>query len=236
MLVLAGAAARFLTASPRLARGFVFALFIGFAAESIAARPRYLSYFNFIAGGSSGGYRHLVDSNIDVGQDLIELQRWLAAHEGRDRLPVFLSYFGPADPVHHGIRAVRFGDNGFDARPRAFPTTVTGGRFCISVTLFQGLYTLVPGPWTDEREALYARLLDGNSKRVQSAAEAMTLEHLKFARLRAYLATAPPETRIGHSILVFKLPSSEVGAALYAPWSEVRRLIAARDQPAGARR
>lgn len=234
MLILAAAAAHFLTAGPRPARALIIILLLWFAAESLWARPRYLSYFNSLAGGPAGGYRHLVDSNIDVGQDLIELRRWLETHDGAEskpESPIFLSYFGPADPVRHGIHAVRFGDNGFDARPRSFPVSVKGGRFCVSVTLFQGMYTLTPGPWTPERDALYRRLLDNNSKHTQTAGEAITLEHLQFARLRSYLATARPEARIGHSILVFKLNDHEVGTALYAPWADVRQLISARDLP-----
>ena len=39
--------------------------------------PDYLSYFNPLAGGTRGGYRHLTDSNVDWGQDLPALAAWL---------------------------------------------------------------------------------------------------------------------------------------------------------------
>ncbi len=39
--------------------------------------PHYLTFFNEIAGGATGGYRYLVDSNLDWGQNLWDLKRWL---------------------------------------------------------------------------------------------------------------------------------------------------------------
>jgi hypothetical protein len=219
MLILAGGAAVLLRQSSRLARGVVVVLAGWFAAESLWIRPDYLAYFNALAGGPANGYRHLVDSNVDAGQDLIALRRWLdaSAPPGGRKEPVFLSYFGPADPVTHGIRAIRFADQGFDARPRVLPAPVRGGWFCVSVTLFQGLYTLTPGPWTKGEETLYRQLLEIATTRTPSAAEATTIEHLQFARLRLFLAGRKPEARVGYSILVFHLSDAEVGQALYGP-------------------
>ena len=34
------------------------------------AFPNYLAYFNQIAGGAKGGYRHLIDSNLDWNQNI----------------------------------------------------------------------------------------------------------------------------------------------------------------------
>jgi hypothetical protein len=64
--------------------------------------PHDLAYFNEFAGGPRNGYRSLVDSNLDWGQDLKGLKSWLDAHEVRD--PIWLSYFGIADPRYYGIR------------------------------------------------------------------------------------------------------------------------------------
>ncbi|HJQ83623.1 MAG TPA: glycosyltransferase family 39 protein [Candidatus Binatia bacterium] len=63
--------------------------------------PHHLSYFNELVGGPTGGILHLDDSNIDWGQDLPSLRRWLDAHPG---LPVRLDYFGAARPGTYGIR------------------------------------------------------------------------------------------------------------------------------------
>jgi len=231
MLVLAGGAACWLREGSRLGRALVAGLAVWFAIESLSIRPYYLAYFNALAGGPSNGYRHLVDSNVDAGQDLIALQRWLDTHappRGGQAPPVYLSFFGPADPVAHGIHATRFADNGFDARPRAMPVHVQGGLFCISVTLYQGLYTLAPGPWTAERESLYQRLIAVATKRRPTAAEAVTIEHLQFARLRHFLTARPPNARVGYSILIFRLSDAEIAEAFYAPLPIVERTIARR--------
>ena len=39
------------------------------ALESLRVAPHYLAYFNQLAGGPAGGYKVLVDSNLDWGQD-----------------------------------------------------------------------------------------------------------------------------------------------------------------------
>jgi hypothetical protein len=46
------------------------------AVSSLAVYPHSLSYFNEIAGGPLRGPAHLLDANIDWGQDLFELKRW----------------------------------------------------------------------------------------------------------------------------------------------------------------
>jgi hypothetical protein len=49
-------------------------------ASSLWIYPHSLSYFNELVGGPKGGHWHLLNSNIDWGQDLLFLKRWLAAH------------------------------------------------------------------------------------------------------------------------------------------------------------
>jgi hypothetical protein len=53
--------------------------------------PYYLAYFNELAGGPANGYKFLVDSNLDWGQDIKTLSAWL---NKRGNPPVVLSYFG----------------------------------------------------------------------------------------------------------------------------------------------
>lgn len=55
-----------------------------FTLETFAAAPYFLSYFNEIGGGISGGYRYVTDSNYDWGQDLLRLQKFVAAHSEID--------------------------------------------------------------------------------------------------------------------------------------------------------
>lgn len=62
--------------------------------------PHYLSYFNPIAGGPANGYRVLIDSNVDWGQDLLRLQKWMAT---TGTASVRLGWFGTADPDYYGL-------------------------------------------------------------------------------------------------------------------------------------
>ena len=62
--------------------------------------PDYLAYFNVLAGGPDNGWRSLVDSNIDWGQDLAQLATYVE-REGVDE--IWLSYFGEGRPDYYGI-------------------------------------------------------------------------------------------------------------------------------------
>lgn len=50
--------------------------------SSVWTYPHSLSYFNELAGGPTCGAEHLLDSNIDWGQDLWYLKQWLNDHPG----------------------------------------------------------------------------------------------------------------------------------------------------------
>ncbi|MGD9858222.1 MAG: hypothetical protein AB7U20_25050, partial [Planctomycetaceae bacterium] len=49
-------------------------------ASSLWVYPHSLSYFNEAAGGPAQGHEHLIDANVDWGQDLFELRDWLRKH------------------------------------------------------------------------------------------------------------------------------------------------------------
>jgi hypothetical protein len=72
--------------------------------EAATIYPHHLAFFNLAAGGPADGARYLLDSNLDWGQDLRRLGRYLASHK-IDR--VCLAYFGTADPVYYGVRPLR---------------------------------------------------------------------------------------------------------------------------------
>jgi hypothetical protein len=62
--------------------------------------PHYLAYFNEFTGGADSGYKVLVDSNLDWGQDLKGLKKWML----KNRVDLIgLSYFGTADPRYYEI-------------------------------------------------------------------------------------------------------------------------------------
>lgn len=69
--------------------------------SSLLAYPHSLSYFNEAAGGPENGHEHLIDSNIDWGQDLIFFREWLEDHP--EAAPLGFAYFGRYDPRHLDI-------------------------------------------------------------------------------------------------------------------------------------
>jgi hypothetical protein len=72
--------------------------------SSLWVYPHSLSYFNELVGGPTGGHAHLLDSNIDWGQDLLYLKRWLHSHPQVQLSG--LSYFVPlVDPEIVGIES-----------------------------------------------------------------------------------------------------------------------------------
>ncbi len=64
------------------------------AASSLRVHPYYTSYFNTLSGGPENGWRLLGFSNIDWGQDILEVDRWLKAHPDRRPLVMDIDYFG----------------------------------------------------------------------------------------------------------------------------------------------
>lgn len=77
-----------------------YALVLLYAGSAAVTHPHYLSYFNTLAGGPDNGYRILVDSNVDWGQDLLRLKTWMREN---DVARVNLSWFGTADPNYYDI-------------------------------------------------------------------------------------------------------------------------------------
>jgi len=229
LYVLAGAAGWWWRGGFRPAGILVAALLAWFVAESWWIRPSYLAYFNELAGGPAQGYRHLVDSSLDWGQDLPGLRAWLAAH-ARSGERVFLSYFGSDDPSAEGIVATRLGDNFFDLRARPALPEMTAGIYCLSATMFQRVYTRVRGPWTAADEQEYRRLSGWAAQQAPNFSSTGTtvapapvadrlflLEQLRFGRLCHYLRDRTPDAEVGYSILIFRLTGDDVRRALAAP-------------------
>lgn len=99
---LGGSAVRLWTSrSAALSTGTIV-MAVWLAGSTLAAFPNYLAYFNE-AVDSRRAHEILVDSNLDWGQDLKGLKKWMDAN-GVKRIR--LAYFGTADPAYYGINAV----------------------------------------------------------------------------------------------------------------------------------
>jgi hypothetical protein len=140
LFVGAGAAAAALWNARRgraAARAGLLLLLAWHAAGTLRVHPHHLAYFNELAGGPANGYKHLVDSNLDWGQDLIGLRAYME----RNAVPrLKLLYFGTADPGYYGIACDRL--PGYQPPP---PSTLVrevrpGDLVAVSATHLQGLY------------------------------------------------------------------------------------------------
>jgi hypothetical protein len=85
----------------RVAAGLVIGAVAWAVACSLWVYPHSLSYFNELVGGPANGSEHLLDSNIDWGQDLLYLRDWLKEHP--EARPLGLAYYGRFDPRVAGI-------------------------------------------------------------------------------------------------------------------------------------
>lgn len=202
--------------------------------ESFIVRPNYLAYFNQIAGGPRNGYRHLVDSSLDWGQDLPALKTWLDDHGSTvNAKAIYLAYFGVADPKSYGLDAKRLPEN-HSTGDQTFGQ-LRGGVYCVSATTLQSVYAREIGPWSRAYEQQYqialaqveryratasdpsARVaLVANDGAVSWVKRIRIFERLRFERLCAYLRHRTADAQVGYSIFVFNLTDAEVERALYA--------------------
>lgn len=93
--------------------------------ENFISFPLYLSYFNEIAGGPKNGYKYVVDSNTDWGQDAKRLVHWV----GKNKIDkIRVDYFGGTEPKYYlGNKMIPWNDN-LDLEP---------GWYAISLTYLQ---------------------------------------------------------------------------------------------------
>lgn len=67
-------------------------------ASVILIYPHFLAYFNELIGGPNNGYKYVVDSNLDWGEDLRRLNDWLNKN-GINK--IYLDYFGGGDTKYY---------------------------------------------------------------------------------------------------------------------------------------
>ena len=169
--------------------------------------PHYLAYFNRLGGGPARGSDHLIDSNLDWGQDLVGLREWVRAH-GNPRIGV--AYFGQINPSLFDLRG-----DGFDwflppALPGKWKRTPPGpearvppapGLYAVSASLVRGL---------DWRVYDHARASPDERPARWAPFEA---ERGAFA----YFKDLTPIDRIGYSIFLYRLDAADA-ARLARRW------------------
>ena len=104
-----------------------FFLLIGWAIiTSLKTYPYYLTYFNELIGGPRNGMRYVTDSNLDWGQDMKRLAKYV---KNNNIEKIRVEYFGGADyPEYYlGDKFIAWNTD----------KTPEQGYYAISVTLFQ---------------------------------------------------------------------------------------------------
>lgn len=112
------------------------ALFGWYLYENLSVYPYYLTYFNQVAGGPSGGYRYVVDSNLDWGQDLKRLANWV---EKNNIQKISLDYFGWSDQTYYLKDKLVWISAGKYKNANEFLTdNPNGGYIAVSASFYMG--------------------------------------------------------------------------------------------------
>jgi hypothetical protein len=131
----------------RFVRLFVLIVLAWSIVSSLAVYPHSMSYFNELAGGPERGHDHLVNSNIDWGQDLLYLKAWLDRHP--DARPLGLAYFNNRiDPRIVGIEfeLPPTGPNGLFPNDANYQSQFgpKPGYYAVSVNFLRGMPFAAP--------------------------------------------------------------------------------------------
>ncbi len=106
--------------------GFVSLILAWYLGSSLFAFPHYIPYFNELGQGTKNGYKYVVDSNYDWGQDLKRLQGFV---EKNNIEKIKVDYFGGDDVGY------RLGEKWEKFDPQSGPQS---GWIAVSGTLLQG--------------------------------------------------------------------------------------------------
>jgi hypothetical protein len=177
-------------------------LCLGWSSLSSAAEyPHCISHFNeFARRSDGGGAAHLLNSNIDWGQDLLGLDRWV--HANADELrhkPLYLAYYGYFNPCDIGVSYTVPWPTVVAADPKSVswlatdrePVVLDPGYYAISVNLLRGFPEAPRGG---------CQMIHEGRGELRSTYDRMSRVHpavLEFFRLRSPAAT------IGRSILIY---------------------------------
>ena len=111
------------------------------AVSSLTIAPHHFEYVNRFAGGPKNAWRMLADSDLDWGQDLPSLRRYLEQHADER---VALKYFGSGRPEAYGVDVAEI--RHLRAQPDAYTV------LALSATYLNGLYMNGLDPFTELRK------------------------------------------------------------------------------------
>ncbi len=92
--------------------------------------PHSLSYFNELAGGPRNGHFHLLDGNVDFGQDVLYARDWIESHP--DKRPIYTACWASLPLQEMGIT--------FEAPDLGDASSIPSGYYLISVNHLRGEY------------------------------------------------------------------------------------------------
>jgi len=204
------------TGRPRWCAALAVLAVCGNLVSLARVHPGELSYFNALAGGPEQARWHLIDSNLDWGQDLRRLARWLDAHPewGRE---VRLGYMGHVSPEFEGVRQYRLPPRDLRAVPdaRLLPGEDRGrpdtwgplpGKYAISVNFERGMPFRTPAPLA-ELDSIVGRrpgALVGGSQMIDMPAGSLAYFQYLPARI---------EPSVGASILLYDVSLADANRA-----------------------
>lgn len=104
--------------------------------STILIYPYHFSYFNELVGGPHNGYKFLVEENLDSGQDIKGLAKYIKKNNITD---IKISYH-QLDPLYYGIGYEDIGSNSATKKGKEPDCKPTKGLIAISATNLQSLY------------------------------------------------------------------------------------------------
>ena len=194
-------------------------------------QDRYIAYMNPIGGGKEAGYRRLLDSSLDWGQDLPAAARSIAAYQaGNPGQPVYLSYFGTAEPSAYGVRDIGYLHGLSTWERKAFVPILQPGLYVISASELRH----PPESWRLESELayqsaqlqaveLYAKLEAAGGYETEIAQSVLTeaeyealvaFEWFRARSLKTSLFPRQPDEVVNGTILLFELSAEELEEAV----------------------
>ncbi len=225
VFVLCGASAGLLFWHRGFAKFLLIATSAYLAVTTATAWPFYLSFFNKAVGGSSEGYKYLVDSSLDWGQDLQRLANYLNSNDNLNNQSVYLAA-GEMPIYPYGIEAVSIAIPHNPTPQDAVP--LRGGTYFIRATLLQQLSILPYSHWTPWQERLYQMARpaiqtiqntepgNGDGRILANSPFDLTLIlRLRFSRLCAMLRDRQRDHDYPPSIYGYDLSSEEIDQALF---------------------